>query len=69
MAKKKNIEPVSDVPEVPAVEEKRFSKTALIASIEFLRYRDLLKILLTDGETFTVSEVKEKLNAYLNKEV
>ena len=55
--------------ETSTVAEQKFSKKALIASVEFLRYRDLLKVLLVDGELYTVSEAKEKLNNYLNKEV
>lgn len=52
-----------------AVAEQKFNKDALLQSVEFVRYRDLLKVILKDGELFAISEVKEKLKAYLNKEV
>lgn len=49
----------------------RFSKNAFLQSkkSEFLRYRDVLKVLLKDGELYTEAEALEKLKAYLNKEV
>lgn len=49
----------------------KFSKSAFLQSTkaEFLRYRDVLKVLLKDGETYTEAEALEKLNTYLNKEV
>ena len=49
--------------------EQRYSKSALIASGEFVRSKDLLKVLLKDGEFYTISEVKAIVNTYLNKEV
>ena len=51
------------------VAEQKYSKSALIASGEFVRSKDLLKVLLKDGENYTVSEVKAIVNNYLNKEV
>lgn len=51
------------------VAEQKYSKSALIASGEFVRSKDLLKVLLKDGEFYTVSEVKAIVNNYLNKEV
>ena len=51
------------------VTEQKFSKGALLSSAEFIRFRDLLKVLLKDSELYTVAEAKEKVNSYLNKEV
>ena len=49
----------------------KFSKGAFLQSTkyEFLRYRDVLKVLLKDGEFYAEAEVMEKLKTYLNKEV
>lgn len=49
----------------------KFSKGAFLQSTksEFLRYRDVLKVLLKDGEFYTEAEALEKLKTYLNKEV
>lgn len=51
--------------------EQKFSKSAFLQSTkaEFLRYRDVLKVLLKDGELYTEAEALNKLKAYLNKEV
>lgn len=49
--------------------ENKYSKSALIASSEFVRSRDLLKVLLKDGEVYTIAEAKAIVNNYLNKEV
>ncbi len=49
--------------------EKKYSKSALLTSAEFVRSKDLLKVLLKDGEFYTVSEAKAIVNNYLNKEV
>lgn len=49
--------------------EQKYSKSALIASGEFVRSKDLLKVLLKDGEFYTISEAKAIVNNYLNKEV
>ena len=51
------------------IAEQKYSKSALIASGEFVRSKDLLKVLLKDGEKYTVSEAKAIVNNYLNKEV
>lgn len=51
------------------VAEQKYSKSALVASGEFVRSKDLLKVLLKDGENYTVSEAKAIVNNYLNKEV
>lgn len=49
--------------------EQKYSKSALITSGEFVRSKDLLKVLLKDGEFYTISEAKAIVNNYLNKEV
>lgn len=54
---------------VSAVAEQKYSKSALIASGEFVRSKDLLKVILKDGEFYTISETKAIVNNYLNKEV
>lgn len=51
------------------IAEQKYSKSALIASAEFIRTKDLLKVLLKDGELYTISETKRVINAYKNKEV
>ena len=49
----------------------KFSKSAFLQSTrgEFLRYRDVLNVLLKNGELYTEAEVIAILNNYLNKEV
>lgn len=49
----------------------KFSKNAFLQSTkaDFLRYRDVLKVLLVDGELYTEAEALEILKNYLNKEV
>lgn len=49
----------------------KFSKSAFLQSAksEFLRYRDVLMVLLKDGELYTEAEVVAILSNYLNKEV
>lgn len=51
--------------------EQKFSKNAFLQSTkaEFLRYRDVLKVLLKDGELYTEAEALAILKNYLNKEV
>lgn len=51
--------------------EQKFSKNAFLQSTkaDFLRYRDVLKVLLKDGELYTEAEAMKKLKTYLNKEV
>lgn len=51
------------------IAEQKYSRSALIASGEFVRSKDLLKVLLKDGELYTISEAKAIVNNYLNKEV
>ena len=51
------------------VAKQKFSKKALLSSAEFIRFRDLLKVLLKDSELYTIEEAREKVNSYLNKEV
>lgn len=55
--------------EVPAAEETKYTKTALVRSGRFEARRDLLTAILDDGEMYTIAEAEKKINDYLNKEV
>lgn len=47
----------------------RYTKDAILSSKKFEAKRDLLTVLLTNGETYTVEDVETKINTYLTKEV
>lgn len=48
---------------------KQYTKTSLITSKRYIRYRDLLKILLDEELVYTLDEVDQIIDDYLNKEV
>ena len=49
--------------------EVKFGKEQFIESKTYAEYRNLLKVLLVDGETYTKAEVTTLLNNYLKRKV
>lgn len=47
----------------------KFSKAALLKSARFNKRRDLLKVLLKDGETYSIAEVESLLEKKLKRKV
>lgn len=47
----------------------KYTKDALAGSKRFQTRRDLLNAILIDGEVYTIEEVENAINKYLNKEV
>ena len=45
-----------------------YTKEELIKSKTFRPYKDLLRALLVDGETYTIDETKKKIDKFLTKE-
>lgn len=64
---KKDVEPVT-ISKTEKVEAK-FTKGAIISSSKFEGRRDLLQVLLNDGELYAISEVETKIKNYLTMEV
>lgn len=52
-----------------AVQETKYSKSALTLSKRFSDNRDLLNALLVDDTEYTIAEVEEKIKNYLKGEV
>ena len=50
-------------------QEPKYTKAALAGSKRFQFRRDLLNVILIDGEEYTINEVEKAINNYLNKEV
>lgn len=50
-------------------QETKYTKAALAGSKRFQFRRDLLNVILIDGEEYTIDEVEKAINNYLNKEV
>lgn len=50
-------------------EPQKFTKAALAGSKRFQARRDLLNVILDDGEEYTIEEAETIINNYLNKEV
>ena len=64
MANKKQTTKAEETPQ-----EIKYTKAALAGSKKFEAHRDLLNVLLADGEKYTVAETEQRINNYLNKEV
>ena len=47
--------------------EVKFGKEQFIESKSYAEYRTLLKVLLKDGETYTIAEAKAALDAVLGR--
>lgn len=47
----------------------KFTKEALVASIRFREYKDLLEALLEDDKEYTTDEVDKLINDFKEKEV
>lgn len=45
-----------------------YTKEELVRSKVFRPYKDLLRALLVDGETYTIDETKKKIDKFLTKE-
>lgn len=50
-------------------EPQKYTKAALAGSKRFQARRDLLNVILEDGEEYTIEEAEKIINNYLNKEV
>ena len=50
-------------------EMKRYTKTSLLMSKKYLKYKDLLKVLLDEKIKYTFEEVDKIIDNYLKKEV
>ena len=46
-----------------------FTKDRLVASEKYVRYRDLLNVLLEDGKEYTDSEVQATIDGFLHKKI
>lgn len=46
-----------------------FYKKQLIYSDRYLEYRDVLSVILNDEDTYTLEEVDELIEEFMNKEV
>ena len=46
-----------------------FTKDRIVASEKYVRYRDLLNVLLEDGKEYTDSEVQTALDGFLHKKI
>ena len=46
-----------------------FSKEQLIKSKTFVQYRDLLTVIINDGEKVTKQEVNKRIEAFLKRKV
>ena len=54
---------------VETVNEPKFTKEAFVNSKWFMKERDLVSALLEDGEEYTISEVKNKIEKYMKGKV
>lgn len=57
------------IEQVEQIPEPKFSKEQILASKTFRHNRDLVKVLLKNGEDYTINEVWGKINNYLKGEV
>ena len=46
-----------------------FTKDRLVASEKYVRYRDLLNVLLEDGKEYTDSEAQAAIDGFLHKKI
>ena len=46
-----------------------FTKDRLVASEKYVRYRDLLNVLLEDGKEYTDSAVQAAIDGFLHKKI
>ena len=46
-----------------------FTKDRLVASEKYVRYRDLMNVLLEDGKEYTDSEVQATIDGFLHKKI
>lgn len=46
-----------------------FTKDRIVASEKYVRYRDLLNVLLEDGKEYTDSEVQATIDGFLHKKI
>ena len=44
-------------------------RSRLVASEKYVRYRDLLNVLLEDGKEYTDSEVQAAIDGFLHKKI
>jgi hypothetical protein len=49
--------------------EEQFTKSAIVTSKKFNKYKDVLQVLLKDNEKYSISEVEKILNNFLTREV
>lgn len=56
-------------PATETQQEAKYTKAALVASKRFQGRRDLLNVLLDEGKQYTISDVENRINNYLTKEV
>lgn len=56
---------------VPITEtaEEKFVKESFLKSSKYIKHRDVLDVLLNDGEYYTIDEVDKKIKDFMNKEV
>lgn len=47
----------------------KYSKTRILSSDTYKRHRDLLKVLLADGKSYTKQEIKNLIDGYLKRRV